>query len=127
MNNLKTAYEAVSRQLLLHNNVFLFYQTADTLVRVHAENCPEKGGKALMQETVGIPPGQRSLNREQGNTYCISGEVCSWTSDQAGTLLLSTHLETLAGIPWFETGSLWSFSGSAPQQMLPPGSCTPFP
>lgn len=59
MNNLKTVYEAVSRHLLLHNNVFLFYQTADTLACVYAENCPEKGGKAQMQETVGIPPGQK--------------------------------------------------------------------
>ncbi|KAI4538629.1 hypothetical protein MG293_012032 [Ovis ammon polii] len=39
-----------------------------------------------MQETGGTPPGQRSLNQEQGSTNCTSGELCSWTNNQTGPL-----------------------------------------
>ncbi|KAI4562819.1 hypothetical protein MJT46_011781 [Ovis ammon polii x Ovis aries] len=39
-----------------------------------------------MQETGGTPPGQRSLNQEQGSTNCTSGELCSRTNNQTGPL-----------------------------------------
>lgn len=83
-----------SRYLLPHNNVFCFIRQ-QTLWHVCTLRTVQRRQEGANAGDRGTPPGQRSLNQEQGSTYCTSGELCSWTNNQVGTLLLNLFLNFL--------------------------------